>query len=116
MTSNLNTMAVVSALIQYPTMALAVGWPLWRLCKKGRFWASVLRMWLYLVVWTILICMVVRPIVAGAFRDKHGGVDYFPDDIAIPGMIFGGWVSCILLCGLVLGIRTLWIQFRQRSH
>jgi hypothetical protein len=112
MIPNLKLMALVSDALQLTTLAVALGLPIWRIAATGRFWPSFFRMWLYMILWAILVSMFIPPVVAALFHDKRV-YDYFPDGLAVTGMIFGGWVSCMILCALTTAIRNVWIHFRS---
>jgi hypothetical protein len=115
MDSNPKMIAVVSAVIQWSTAAVAVGFPIWRIAKSGRFWSSFLLMWLYLILWAVLFTMIAPPVFACVFHDRRAW-EYFPDGPAVTGMVCGGWLTCLILCALALGIRNVWIHFRSRSN
>jgi hypothetical protein len=114
MNDHLKLISIVSAGLQYPTMAVALGLPIWRIAKTGHFWPSFLRMWLYMILWTILFSMFIPGIVAALFHDKRAW-NYFPEGPAVMGMILGGWISCLVLCAITLGLRNVWMYFHSRS-
>jgi hypothetical protein len=112
MSSRLNT---VSLALQIPTMAIAVGLPIWRIVTKGLFWSSFLRMWLYLILWAMLFSMVIPPILGWVFHDRSAYND-FPDTPAVTGMILGAWLDCMIVCAMTWVIRSFWIWFRSRRR
>src|ERR1700677_3819002 len=110
----IKAMDMVNLAIQFAAMALAIGFPIWRLVATGRFWPSFLRMWLFLFIWALLFCMIIPLFITFAFHQKYV-FERFPDLKGIPAMLIIGWVPCLILCSITWVIRTFWIQFRSRS-
>ena len=102
-----------SLVLQFAAFGVAVGLPIYRTAVTGRFWPSFFRMWAYLVVWAVLFSMVVPAFVAAMFQDKRAW-DYFPEGPAVMLFLFMGWIYPLILCGITLGIREMWIYRRIR--
>jgi hypothetical protein len=111
----MNHVEIFSLVLQFSAFAIAVGLPIYRTAVTGLFWPSFRRMWIYLVVWAVLFSMVVPAFVAWAFHDKRAWL-YFPEGPAAMLILFLGWIYPLILCGITLGIRRLWVRWRSRPN
>ena len=103
----------VNIAIQFAVLALAIGFPIWRLATTGRFWPSFLPMWLFVFIWALLFCMIIPLSISFVFQENV--FERFPDGRGIPAMLMIGWLPCLILCSITWVIRTFWIQYRSRS-
>lgn len=108
-------MKLFSLALQFSAFGLAVGLPIYRVAKTGLFWTPFFRMWLYLFTWAVLFSMIVPAFVAWGFHDKRAWL-YFPEGPACMAMLFLGWLYPLVLCGITLGIRQIWIRWRSRPN
>ena len=107
-------MKIFCLALGFAGFAIALGLPIYRTAVTGRFWPPFFRMWIYLIVWSILFSFVVPGLVEWAFHDEHVWA-YFIEGPAIVAMFFMGWVYPLILCGITLGIRALWVRWRSRT-
>jgi hypothetical protein len=106
---------LVNLAIQFAMMALAFGLPIRRMVVTGLFWSSFFRMWMGLVIWAVLFCLIVPLFITFAFHQKHV-FERFPDGRGIIGMLFMGWFPCMIVFSITWAIRTILMQFRARSN
>jgi hypothetical protein len=106
---------MVNLAFQFATLAYAIGVPLWRIVTTGRLWPSFLRMWLYLILWTLLFCMVIPWFITYTFHQRHV-FERFPDGIGMGAALCFGWFPCMIFCSIAWTIRTFWMQFRSRRN
>lgn len=114
MNHHLSTIDGVSFGIQLVLLAFALGLPIRHIIKTGRFFSAVLFMWLYLFLWTVVICTVLPLFLALVFRPKNV-FEHVPDGMGLGAALLVGWLPSIMLCGAVSVLREFWIQFRSRS-
>jgi hypothetical protein len=94
--------------LEYLTLLLAVGWPTYRIAVTGQFWSSLVRIWFYLALWSVMASLVIPVVVTRVLHGK-GNWFQFPEGRTCVMMICSGWIASLVFSVLALAIRKLWI-------
>jgi len=115
MNSALKLIDAVSLAVQLTAMIIAMGLPVRRIITTGRFLTPFLLMWLSLILWAFLFCLIIPLLIFTAFHEKHV-FEYFPDMRGIVAAVMIGWLPSLVLCSVAFLIRVFWIQYHSRSN
>jgi hypothetical protein len=105
---------IVNLVIQGVVMAIVLGLRIRRIAVGGYFWSSFFRMWMGMVIWALLFCLIIPSIIAFAFHTKHV-FEHFPEGPGVVAAFMIGWLPCLILCSLTWLIRGCWTDFSSPS-
>jgi len=82
--------------------------PLWYLVKTGNLKSAVLLMWGGLFLWSVSASMLIPlSIIKIVDNDANGVFAVFPEMTIILPVVVTGWMSSLILCSVLLGLRKL---------
>ena len=94
---------------------LAVLLPLAYLWRTGKFRNAVLQMWMGLFAWSVCASMLIPHAITRIVVWKPV-YSAFPEMIIITPVILLGWMSSLIICTVIWGIRKLLFSWRDSSR
>lgn len=104
----------ISYVLEWSLMVLVLWLPIRYLFRTGRFLGAVLRMWLGIICWGVLLCAILPLTIVATTHDRHA-FDFFPEMPGAIAVVFAGWLPALLFCGVAYLCRALWLR-RGREH
>jgi hypothetical protein len=87
-------------------IALVLFFPLRLLVKGGGLKRAVLKMWMYMFLWSVVLGFIFPVSFAYIFHDGRA-IGCFPDMTGIVPMAIVGWIPSFVICGSVWLVRRL---------